>query len=87
MIPVTKFGIGGQVLAHTTVRTKEEAFAFLDSLDANGNLKAVTKRVSLPLPAPADRPAHRFNDAYDDRNIATSVDPSEVGSSRGALGD
>jgi hypothetical protein len=80
MIPVTNFGIGGQVLAHTTVRTKEEAFAFLGSVDARGNPKLINKAV-------AERPAHRFNDAYDDRNEATSVDPSEVGNTRGAQGD
>ncbi len=82
MIPVTKFGIGGQVLAHTTVRTKEEAFAFLGSLDERGNLQPVKKHHQLP-----PRPDYRFNDAYDDRNEATSVDPSEVGNNRGAQGD
>ncbi len=80
MIPVTKFGIGGQVLAHTKVNTLQEAYAFLDSVDARGNPKLINKAV-------AERPAHRFNDAYDDRNEATSVDPSEVGNNRGALGD
>lgn len=49
MIKVTKYAIDGTVLASTNVRTIEQARAFLDSLDDNGNPKAPVQAVTVPL--------------------------------------